>query len=253
MGSRVTWIALGAAALLVLPGLGRRTAPAAEPAPPLPRLFGSFDATPGAWAQYAVVDKDTGRRSKMKMAIVGQEGPNSWYEVLNEDGADRNVVKMLVGGDPENPDNIRRMIIKSGDSPATEMPKDFVAMGRRMAGHMFERRSGVPAHGAPGVRLEVGERRPVTVPAGRFEAEFRRIVDADGKTLATYDYDARVLPFGVVTSDTQGTSMELLAYGRDATSLITEEPIKLTGPPGMPAGMPRGLPPGFPVGGPKAP
>jgi hypothetical protein len=53
----------------------------------------------------------------------------------------------------------------------------------------------------------------------------------------------------VVTSETAQTKMDLLAFGQDATTAITEEPIKMTMPPGMPEGMPRGRPPGMMPGG----
>lgn len=213
--------------------------------PDVPRLFGTFNPQPGVWSEYAVVEKDSGKRSKMRMAIVGTEGDSFWYEVFMEDGEHRNVIKMLVKGNPNDPDNIRRLIMKSGDNPAMEMPKDFVAMGRRVAAQMFETRSGVPAQGGEGLRLEAGEKRPVTVPAGTFQATLQRILDGEGKVLATYDFDPSVLPFGVVTSTTDRSTMELLAHGRDAQTRITETPVPLTGPPGMPEGMPRGMPPGM--------
>ncbi len=214
----------------------------------VPRLFGTFQPEVGVWSEYRVVEKDSGKTTRMRMAIVGREGDGWWYEVVQDDGEHRNIVKMLVRGDPDDPDNIERLILKSGDAPASEMPKDFVAMGRRMAVHMFERRSGVPAAGAEGLRLERAGRRKVTVPAGTFEAEVHRIVDSQGKVLATYDFVPKVKPFGVVTSQTDTTTMELLGYGTGAKSAVTETPVPMTAPPGMPAGMPRGMPPGV---GPK--
>jgi hypothetical protein len=42
--------------------------------------------------------------------------------------------------------------------------------------------------------------------------------------------------------------MELTAYGGDAKSVITEEPVLMTSPRGMPPGMPRGMPPGMGMG-----
>ena len=225
-------------------------APVMVPASPgpgsVPRLFGTFRPVPGVWAEYRVVDKVTGREIRMRMSIVGKEGDGVWYEVLQDDGGSRNIVKMLVRGDPDDPDNIERLILKSGDAPAVEMPRDFVAMGRRMAVHMFERRSGVPVEGTEGLRVVDEGRRTVTVPAGTFRATLRKIVDPQGKVLATYAFDPDVPPFGVITSDTGRTTMELVAYGRDATSAITETPAPMAFPPGMPKGLPRGMPPGMP-------
>ena len=80
----------------------------------------------------------------MRMSIVGIEEDAYWYEVENMEEEGSNIVKMLVKGDPNDPDNILRIIMKSGAKPAQEMPRDFVLMERRMASHMFEQRSGYP-------------------------------------------------------------------------------------------------------------
>ncbi len=240
------WFAVSAA--LFICGLGplpQTTAVAQQHVPEVPRLFGTFTPTPGVWSEYDVVEKDGNKNSKMRMAILDTEGDAFWYEVLMDDGEHRNVIKMLVKESPNNPENIKRMIMKSGDNPATEMPRDFVAMGRRMAVHMFERRSGIQGDTSSPLQLVEGEERQVTVPAGTFRARHQKIVDAEGKVYATYDYNADVLPFGVVTSDTETTSMKLTGYGKDAKSLISETPVPLSGPPGMVPGMPRGMPPGM--------
>jgi hypothetical protein len=219
--------------------------------PEVPRLFGQFAPTEGVWAQYAVLDKQTMKESKMRMAIVGIEGDSYWYEVWLQDKDSRNVIKLLVTGDPNNADNIKRMIMKSGEGQATEMPRDFVVMGRKMAVHMFETRSGVGSPPAEGVKVEEVGQREVTVPAGVFTTTQSRIIGADGKEMGSFDLSPKIPPFGVVTSETGQTKMDLLAFGQDAKTAITEEPVKMTMPPGMPEGMPRGRPPGImPAGGP---
>jgi len=187
----------------------------------------------------------------MRMAIVGIEGDSYWYEVWLQDEGSRNIIKLLVTGDPNNSDNIQRMIMKSGDSQATEMPRDFVVIGRKMAVHMFETRSGVSSPPEQGVRVEEVGRREVTVPAGTFTTSQSRIIGADGKEMGSFDLSEKIPPFGVVTSETTQTKMDLLAFGQDAKTAITEEPVKMSKPPGMPEGMPRGRPPGMmpPQGG----
>jgi hypothetical protein len=217
--------------------------------PQLPRLFGQFTPTEGVWAQYSVLDKTTMQESKMRMAIVGVEGESYWYEVWLQDKTSRNVIKLLVAGDPNNPENIKRMIMKSGEGQATEMPRDFVVMGRKMAVHMFETRSGVSSPPDQGVKVEEVGQREVTVPAGTFTTTQSRIIGSDGKEMGSFDLSEKIPPFGVVTSETAQTKMDLLAFGQDATTAITEEPIKMTMPPGMPEGMPRGRPPGMMPGG----
>lgn len=235
-------LALLSAAALALPA-----AAADAPGRPsaIPRLFGTFTPKPGVWSEYSLTEKDSGRKTRMKMSVVGQEGDSYWYEVVNDDGGSRNVIKMLVKGNPNDPDNIQRQIIKSGESPAMEMARDFVVMGRKMAAMMFEKRSGVPAAGGEAVRVEEVGERELKVPAGTFKTKQQRILASDGKVLATNDYNAEVLPFGVVASDTETTAMELVGFGGDAKSVITEEAVPMTTPRGMPMGMPRGMPPGM--------
>ena len=218
---------------------------AAEKELEVPRLFGTFSPQPGVWSEYAIFDKATGKRTVMRMSIVGVEEDSYWYEVVNREGQGSNIVKMLVKGDPNDPENIQRLIMQIGTNPAQEMPRDFVLMGRRMAGHMFEQRSGISA--SPKVNLKnisVGE-GVVTVPAGTFDVGLHHIVDDGGKVYAEYKFSQDVRPFGVVTSDTENTTMVLVGHGTGAKSLITEEPTMMTQPPGMPEGMPRGMPPGM--------
>jgi hypothetical protein len=220
---------------------------AAEAETPLevPRLFGTFAPKSGAWSEYAISDKATGKRAVMRMSIVGTDGGSYWYEVVNEEGEGSNIIKMLVKGDPNHPENIQRLIMKSGASPAREMPREFVLMGRRMASHMFEQRSGIPT--SPEVKLQnvrTGE-GVVTVPAGTFEVGLHQIVDDSGKVYAEYRFSPVVSPFGVVTSDAGNTTMVLIGHGIGAKSIITEEPAMMSQPPGMPEGMPRGMVPGM--------
>ncbi|MEW6218438.1 MAG: hypothetical protein AB1634_02765 [Thermodesulfobacteriota bacterium] len=212
---------------------------------PMPRLFGTFAPELGVWAEYDIADKATSHHASMRMAIVGQEGEAFWYEVTNQEGDAKNIVKMLVKGDPNEPDNMQRLIIKSGDAPPLEMPKDLFIMGRRMAQAMFERRSGVPAQPAMELKTEELGKESVNVPAGTFEVSKRRIVDGSGKVYGTYRFSPAVRPFGVISSDTDTTTMTLTAHGKDAKTAITEEPVALEAPPGMPEGMPRGMPPGM--------
>ncbi len=212
--------------------------------PDIPRIFGIFEPTQGVWAEYDILDKKMNQPSKMRMAVVGQEGDAFWYEVTNTQKDSVNVIKMLVKGDPNDTENIQRLIIKSGDQNAIEMPRDFVLMGRRMATHMFSERSGVPAEGAMVTSRDAGT-KTMTVPAGTFTGMLKEIVDEKGKVLSTYLFLQSVSPFGIVWSDSEATEMKLKAHGADAVSQITGPVEKMAMPPGMPEGMPRGMPPGM--------
>jgi hypothetical protein len=110
---------------------------------------------------------------------------------------------------------------------------------------MFEQRSGIPGSQSASLKNEVVGRGELKVPAGTFNVTNHQIVDANGKVYAEYKFSKNIHPFGVVTSDTDNTSMVLLDHGADAKTMITETPTMMTQPPGMPQGMPRGMPPGI--------
>jgi len=220
----------------------RAQAPAANPQP---KFFGVFATTVGGWSEYAVTETESGKKSTMRNAVVGKEGDSFWYEVAITEGGVRNIIKMFLKGDPNHPENIQRLIMKNGDQPAQEMPREFVVMGRRMATSMFETRSGSDVVNQPNLKTEEGSSEQVTVPAGSYSVTRNRILDATGKVLATYEYNKDVLPFGVVRSTTDKVKMELIATGKDAVSLITEQPQMMKTPPGMPEANPRGTPPGM--------
>lgn len=241
---------LGRFAAVVLPFLllavGAVPATAQGPVPEVvPKFFGKFATTVGGWSEYAVTEAASGKKSVMRNAVVGKEGEGFWYEVAITEGASRNVIKMFLKGDPNDPENIQRLIMKNGDQPAQEMPRDFVVLGRRMATSMFEARSGSAVANQPNMKTEEVGAVQVTVPAGTYAATRNRIVDGAGKVLATYDFNPDVLPFGVVRSETEKVNIELVATGKDAVSLITETPVMMKTPPGMPESNPRGKPPGM--------
>jgi len=214
----------------------------------VPRLFGTFSPKPGVWSEYTIFDKSTGKSSVMRMSIVGIEADAFWYEVENRDGQGSNIVKMLVKGDPNDSENIQRLIIKSGANPAQEMPRDFVLLGHRMAGHMFEQRSGIPPNPTAQLKNIKTGGGTVTVPAGTFDVSLHQVADTTGKVYAEYKFSEEVHPFGVVTSDAENSTMVLVGHGTGAKSLITEEPTIMAPPQGMPPGM---APP--PTQGPRNP
>ena len=76
----------------------------------IPRLFGTFSPKSGVWSEYAIFDKSTGKRSVMRMSIVGIEADAYWYEVENREGEGSNLVKMLVKGDPNDPEKHPRIL-----------------------------------------------------------------------------------------------------------------------------------------------
>jgi hypothetical protein len=234
--------------MLLLPALVAGVMPARAQGPPAtspPRFFGTFSTIVGGWSEYAGTETEGGKKSTMRNAIVGKEGDAFWYEVDITEGGARNIIKMYLKGDPNNPENIQRLIMKNGDQPAQEMPREFVVMGRRMATAMFESRSGSTVANQPNLKTEETGASSVTVPAGTFTTTHYRILDGAGKVLASFDFSKDVLPMGIVRSETDKVKLELIATGKDAVSYITETPQMMKTPPGMPEGNPRGKPPGM--------
>ena len=96
-----------------------------------PRFYTDFKPVVGGWSEYQMTTK-SGEPSKMKIAIVDKEGDAYWYETVMEGGRqEKNIVKMLVSGDPGESKNVKRMIMKAGSEPAMEMPVEVMQQPSR--------------------------------------------------------------------------------------------------------------------------
>lgn len=229
--------------LLVSPSL----ALAAEAEKPIDgaRLYGTFAPKPGAWSEYVILDKANGKRTVMRLSIVGVEADSYWYEVFSREEGTTNIVKMLVKGDPNNPENIQRLIMQSGINYAREMERSSVLMDPGMASHIFEQRSGIPTNIKLNLQnVKTGE-GVVTVPAGTFAVGLHQLVDTSGKVYAKYNFSKEVRPIGIVTSDAGNITVTLVGHGTGANSRINTEPTMITQPPGMADGVPQEMNPGM--------
>jgi len=191
------------------------------------RLMGTFAPKTGVWSEYALFDNSTGKRTVMRMSIVGVENNSYWYETIIKEGEGIKVVKMMITGDPIDPENIKRFIVKSDTEPAREMDKDTVQEVRMLAGRTFEQQIGLPAGTDVNMKnIETGA-GVATVPAGTFDVSLHKIVDTTGTVYAEYKYSEDVRPFGIVTSESENTTMVLIGNGDGAKSLIVEEPVMM--------------------------
>jgi len=193
--------------------------------PEFTRLFGVFAPKLGTWSEYAIFDKATGNRSVIRLSLVSVEDDAFWYEIVNREKAeDITLVRMLIKGDPGDPGNIKRLIMKAGAEPAREMDGDSLLKGSRTAGHMLEQRSGIPTSaGIQLKRVKTGD-GTATVPAGTFAVSMFDIVDDNNIVYVKYKYSRDVRPLGIVASDTSGTTMVLAGYGTGAQSFLAQEP-----------------------------
>ncbi len=192
-----------------------------------PKFYSEFKPVVGAWSKYKITAKGE-PSSKMRIAIVGKEADAYWYETVMEvEGEEKVITKMLVSGNPEDQKNVKRMVVKMGNEPAMEMPVG-------MTGHPQK------VQGKPGKVIDKGM-ETIRVPAGTFNVKHLQYQDPDAVVDAWIHKD--VSPYGIVKSQSKEFEMILLGYGTGAKSLITETPEKFEFPqlPQMPQipGIPR--------------
>jgi hypothetical protein len=186
-----------------------------------PSFHGEFKPVIGGWSEYQMTTKSEGS-TKMKIAIVGKEGDAYWYETVMEGGRQgRNIVKMLVSGDPGDTKNVKRMIFKQGNEPAMEMPVEMMQQTSK-------------GQGQTGKIIDKGT-ETIKVPAGTFKTQHMQYQDVE--TVDTWIYKD-VSPYGMIKSVSKDTEMVLIGYGTGAKTQITETPQKFEMPQ-MPERRPR--------------
>lgn len=186
-----------------------------------PKFYSDFKPVVGGWSEYQMTPKGE-PPSKMKIAVVGKEGDAYWYETVMEAKKEGRVItKILVSGDPSDQKNIKRMIFKSGNEPAMEMPVQ-----------MMEQPS--TQKGQPGKVIDKGT-ETVKVPAGTFKTQHMQY--HNGEVADSWIYKD-ISPYGMIKSVSKDFEMVLIGYGTGAKTLITETPQKFEMPQ-MPEGRPR--------------
>jgi hypothetical protein len=186
-----------------------------------PKFYSDFKPVVGGWSEYQMTTKSEGATT-MKIAIVGKEGDAYWYETVMEGGRQgKSIVKMLVSGDPADTNNVKRMIVKTGNEPAMEMPVEMMqqsSKGQEQKGKIIDKGT-----------------ETIKVPAGSFKTQHMQYQDVE--TVDTWIYKD-VSPYGLIRSQSKDMEMVLLGYGTGAKTLITETPQKFEMPQ-MPERRPR--------------
>jgi hypothetical protein len=188
-----------------------------------PKFYGDFKPVVGAWAEYQITEKG-GQPAKMKIAVVGKEGNDYWYETVMETKQEGRIIsKMLVSGSPDSTSNVKRMIFKNQNEPAMEMPVQMMQMS--------------PAARKEGTKGKFADKgtESIKVPAGSFKA--RHLQYQDGPAVVDTWVQKDVAPYGMVKSLSKESEMVLVGYGTGAKTLITETPQKFEMPqmPQMPS------------------
>jgi hypothetical protein len=178
-----------------------------------PKFYSDFKPVVGGWAEYQMTEQG-GRTAKMKIAIVGKEGDAFWYETIMETTQEGRIIsKMLVAGNPEDPKNVKKIIVKMGNEPAMEMPLEMM--------------QGSEEQGEKGKTLDKGT-ESIKVPAGTFTA--RHIQYQHEELVEDTWIHKDVSPYGVVKSKSKDLEMVLLGYGTGAKTQITEKAQKFEMP-----------------------
>ncbi len=160
--------------------------------------------------------------TKMKIGIVGKEGDAHWYETVMEAKRERRVItKMLVSGDPGDQEDIERIIFKSENQPAMEMPVQMMEQTPK-------------AQEPKGKIIDKGS-ETIKVPAGTFST--RHMQYQNGEIVDSWAYKD-ISPYGMIKSVLKNLQMVLIGYGTGAKTLITQTPQEFEMPQ-MREGRPR--------------
>jgi hypothetical protein len=199
-----------------------------------PSPWGGLEFKPvvGHWSNYRMTPEGE-KPIVMRAAVVGKEGDYYWYEtVMTLEDGQKMITKRLVSGDPDNEENVKRIIMKSGDEPAMEMPVQMMNM--ELPG-MVQPQDEEPEE-TETTPVDLGA-ESVEVPAGKFKAHHWQFTSEDEDDVVDAWVSPKVGPYGLVKMTAKDFEMVLLGHGDDATSLITETPQKMSMPsfpiPGM--------------------
>jgi hypothetical protein len=226
-----------AAFLLIL--VGALSASAQMPMMRMPQVPTEFKIPPvGSWCEYGILDKEDSDTVIFRYSLPGKEACGDeechWLEFQVKENDELNVVKMLISGDPQKHGNLKRLIIKSGDDPAIEIPMGMMQVPAEESGREPDPQDSDEAEEPDETevdRVEVGK-ETIKTQSGDIDCMHFR-VGSEAEQVDLWMNDA--IPFfnlARLTSET--TTMELRAYGESgAVSAITEEPQQMPMP-GMP-------------------
>jgi hypothetical protein len=216
--------------------------PSSAQMPGIPKSYGEFKMTEvGSYATYKVIYKNTDAEQIVKHAIVGKEASMAvpvgeegkteepkelyWYErqEINPKTGKVVIAKMLISGNPQEIGTVHRMIFKEGKEPASELPQAFVQLMNQASADSSE---------AEEPEIQKLGKEKVKIGDKTLECTHLRYGPKNQPTAELWTND-QVPLFGLVKSDVRELSMELIEYGNDAVSGITEEPEQLEMPLGQ--------------------
>jgi hypothetical protein len=194
--------------------------------PNMPKIYGEFKMPPvGSYVTYKTVLKGSTLEKTTKLSIVGKEKSDKgtdiyWYEIEDIDNKTGTgvITKMLISGNPSDIGTVYKMIIKQGKDQAWELPQGMIQL----------------INASPTPKVEVADQpkiknvgtEKVKIKDQAMDCAHMRYLVKD-KTTADVWNNTKVPLFGMVKMVTPDASFELLNYGTNATTAITEQPKML--------------------------
>ncbi len=197
----------------------------------------------GAWASYLVVDEQ-GAESRMRFAVVGEEQLEGrrglWYETNIDSAEEPATIKLLLLLGEGDQWEIKRMVMKSGEGPAMELPVSMSGDSKGARGMMGSVPFDTESEDFQQSLQELG-REQLTVDGKTLECMHYQVKDQDGEP-AEFWVSRQVPLFSMVRYQGQQSRMELQEWGDSgAESRIKEDPQSIMG--GLKGGL-KGMLPG---------
>ncbi|MCX7957695.1 MAG: hypothetical protein N3B13_01455 [Deltaproteobacteria bacterium] len=172
----------------------------------------------GEWVSYYIYSNK--EKMELKLAITGEENVQGkkalWFETIIRSQELEFIIKRLVTGDPLKPDKVLRQIVKIINkkrpdyAPALELPAESSDKAEDTLKSF------------PCIDKE-GEK--ITYKFGKKSLNAFTFKSDKPKSMIIF---SKEIPFfGVIRAESDNTRIELTDYGRNASTEITEEPIKL--------------------------
>ena len=184
----------------------------------------------GSWSRYRSINSEEGDTTIFKYSLTGKEKFGKidcyWYEFQTTEGEKISIVKMLISGDPDEPGNLKRLILKNGDEPAVEIPVGMTHSAGIAASRTGESED---IEAVSGRDLVTVGRETLTTDAGKINCTHLRIKNQE-KQIDFWASES--IPFfSIARSVHSGLTMEITGYGESgAKTAITEKPKKMPKP-----------------------
>ncbi len=193
--------------------------------PNMPKMYGEFKMPAvGSYVTYKASFKVNNVDKITKLSIVGKEKSDKetdvyWYEIQDIDPKTGEAVisKLLISGNPQEIGTMYRMIIKQGKEQAIEIPQSMISLINA---------SPAPKDTANQPKMKNMGMEKMKIKDQVMDCAHMRYFNKE-KTMADVWSNAKVPLFGMVKTSTEDASFELVGYGTNAVSAITETPKML--------------------------